>query len=209
MEWIMEDYSEPKDSEEKEFRWCVIHKPKTGIAKKPMVVIGLNPSGKSLVDKDGNPIFSKTALRLHTIAEKNNYDSIILINLTPVVDPSSASLKTREGLGVDNKARIEEVLGEIQLPGDTPILLCFGNSIKKIQMQPDMQGALQELLNMENFKSLTCYCLGQLTDKKYPRHPLFYKYWDLHKLAVSYSPEGFPKFETKGEPAYLVSKSVL
>ena len=204
MAWrIYKDISEPEDSKEKSLRWCVIHTKDSDKILKPLIVIGINPSGKSLKDDNGNDVFSRTAIRLHAIADESGkgFDSIFLFNVTPAVDVSASDLATRADLAEHNDKNIEvikSVLDEYQLDG-TPVLLCFGNTIRKIGRNPEMKDVLynilHNILHIDSLDGRCCYSLGPLTGKGCPRHPLFNKHTDLREIKVTWDESGLPEFE--------------
>ena len=172
---ILDNVIEPYGEQGKLHRWYVLHS-NCGSMKDPMIVIGINPSGGTVQSNiKGEPDkFSPTAMRLHRIAENAGKHSIILLNISPVVDKTVPGLLTR--IDEIKKARkanldhISSILGRYNVPEDVPVLLCFGNAYSKVIKEETMRSCLSEIL--EHIPSKNLKCLG-LTRKGNPKHPLF------------------------------------
>ena len=178
---VLENVKEPFGEHGNLHRWYVIHSD-CGIIIDPLIAIGINPSGGTEQSKtDGEPDkFSPTAKRLHRIAEKAGRHSIILFDITPVVDKTIKSLLTRideiKGARVANLDHIREILTRYDVPEDAPVLLCFGNAYSKVIKEESMCSCLSDIL--EVLPSDNLKCLG-LTKKGNPKHPLFAGTYEL------------------------------
>lgn len=160
------------------FRWCVIHT-YSGEVKDPLIVIGLNPSGNTQVAGDNAVGFvkrevmhvSRTAQILRKVAEKNRKQSLILFNITPVVEPKASKLKTRKEEILDahplNLEKIREVLDKYNVSKRAPVLLCYGGAYARISKEQDF---LKDILG--ELDGHPVKCLGVTEKRGLPRHPI-------------------------------------
>lgn len=136
--------------------------------EKTILVIGLNPGGKTDPEKLH---FGNTIRRvLRNVIEK--YDSVLFVNLTPVIALTSKSLNEEV-----NKDKMNSYHGKNLLAISTLIrqrcnrisnvLLCYGNSFK---YGKELFSDVLQLINNE-LPDAKCWCFG-LSDKGYPYHPL-------------------------------------
>lgn len=158
-------------------RWCIVHQKRDAGTFCPLVVIGINPSGGTSVDENGNVIFSPTARKIQAIADGAGKNGIILINLFSFATKSVKALLSMGDVELErnyteNKEKLGEILGQMSIPHDTPVLLCFGNAIRRFEGKDYLKGILETdgLRLLKDFR-----CIGSLTKngKGYPRHPLY------------------------------------
>lgn len=139
----------------------------TNGAKTPLICIGINPS---TADRDG---LDPTTKKLTNIAENNNFDGWIMLNIYPLrktrpSDLSKENDELQESEKEENKNHINEIINN-KYP-DVPILCAWGTNITKRTYFKTYFKLLYENVLKNNTSRLKC--LGY-TNKKHPKHPLY------------------------------------
>ncbi len=144
----------------------------TEIPKNTILVVGVNPGGKTAPEEQS---FGRTVCRVCKLVIGNRegdttYDSVLFVNLTPVIAKDPSMLKNIDSthLPKDNieeiKSLIQERHGRIH-----NVLFCFGNSFRHNEEQfSKVIRAIEEALPSSKYKY---WCLG-ISKKGYPIHPL-------------------------------------
>ena len=146
---------------------------RTKTPKNTILVIGVNPGGETDPQKE---TFGATVRRVCNlvIAKGGNdtmYDSVLFVNLTPVIAKSSSELKNNDIVKTRHKDNIEKIKSLIQERDGCihDILFCFGNSFRySKELFSEVISVIAEALPSDRFRYL---CLG-LSRKGYPIHPL-------------------------------------
>ena len=146
----------------KTYRYCLIGNKK---AKKPLIVVGLNPSTADNEKPD------PTMRRVISFMESNGYDGFLMINLYPLRTPSPKELKK---YGIDkeihqlNLQKIQSYLKNISNPN---VLLGFGSKILYI---PELKKCFKDIVSTCNVYKVNWLCLKK-TKAGHPSHPLYLK----------------------------------
>ena len=130
--------------------------------KKPLLVLGLNPSTADEKNPDA------TIRKIMGFAERWGYDSFIMINVYPLrcTLPSDLPKEFDEDLHIQNYRIIEEVVSSLE---DTEVLVCYGDNIT---IQPYLEFCKSEILKMfSDYSKLKLVRISDLTIKGNPRHP--------------------------------------
>lgn len=130
--------------------------------KKPLLVLGLNPSTADEKKPDA------TIRKIMGFAERWGYDSFIMVNLYPLrcTFPGDLPKDFEEDLHVQNYRTIEEIISNL---GDTEVLVCYGDNIR---VQPYLEFCKTEILKMlSEYSKLKLVRISDLTIKGNPRHP--------------------------------------
>jgi len=147
-----------KNSEDNLFRYAL------GInGNNPLVFFGINPSTATPQNYD------RTIEKVISITEYNKYDSWIMLNIYPqrATEPVNLDFDKNETEHKINKSCIKEILQE-----KSKIVAAWGDNIS---IRPYLINCLIEILKEVSGKNLDWYCIGDLTNKKNPRHPLYLK----------------------------------
>ncbi len=134
--------------------------------KKPLVVIGLNPSTANEHRPDS------TINKVMGIAEGAKLDGFIMLNLYPQrsTDPNKLDLKFNTECHKDNLNTIQEVLYGMD---DIQVLVGYGN---KIMMRPYLKQCMKEIVSVISKHNPKWLKTGDLTKPGHPRHPLYVAY---------------------------------
>lgn len=159
------------------------------LGKSPLIFIGLNPSTATPKNPD------HTYCSLNKILENNkHFDSLILLNLYPLVATHTTDLPKKKNAEHYNKniSCIKQVLEECHKGnGELNILLGWGSGVTKRKFFKDTLNALKLIL--ENYKSSTNFYYIESKNEHYPLHPLvFPKGIELQSKTLL--PENYFKF---------------
>ena len=140
---------------------------------KPLICFGINPSNAKIVDNKLQ--IDKTIEKIRHIADMENYDGWIMLNLYAQVtsEPNNLDKVLNSDLHSKNIDEIEKILNRFP---NSDILACWGNLIEKRDYLKKV--CLKEIF--EIIKNRTCFHIGSLTGKGNPRHPLS-PYADINK----------------------------
>lgn len=135
---------------------------------KPLIVIGLNPSTANEAKPDA------TMARVMGIAERNGFDSFIMLNLYPqrTTNPAGLDRELNDDIHQENLRQIKEALKDIDKP---TVLLAFGNNIG---LRPYLRTCLRDIVIAISDKSPR-YVQAGTTKWGNPRHPLYAGYPEL------------------------------
>ena len=140
--------------------------------KKPLLVLGLNPSTADEKKPDA------TIRKIMGFAERWGYDSFIMVNVYPLRStfPKDLPENFEEGLHAQNYRTIEEIISGL---GETEVLICYGDNIMN---KPYLELCKSEILKMFSaYSKLKLVRISDLTLKGNPRHPCRLSY-DSPKL---------------------------
>lgn len=149
---------------------------------KPLIVVGLNPSTADETVTDATIRKIMGFITNWNQIGTRGYDSFIILNLYPLRETSPVVLDKMysfsEIVHKRNMEIISSVLNENQ-EGD--VLLCYGDSVDSVSWLKYCRDEILKLL--ASYTHLSLFSLGNLTNKKNPRHPcrLAYK-TDLKKF---------------------------
>ncbi|ATA77696.1 MULTISPECIES: DUF1643 domain-containing protein [Capnocytophaga] len=134
--------------------------------KNPLFVIGVNPSTAD--DK----VADKTITKVMGFAEKNNFDSFIMFNLYPqrATRPNDLHIDKDDSLIEENTKTIKSMLQKYSFP---TILVAWGNLILERKY---LKECFLKIYNELQDNSIRWMKIGNLTNTKNPRHPLYAPY---------------------------------
>jgi len=142
--------------------------------KKPLFVIGLNPSTAD--NKKSDP----TVTRVMGYATRNNFDSFVMLNLyaqrTPY--PEKLHVQMNDQLHADNLFHILSTLND---RNDISILAAWGQTIS---VRKYLKSCLRDLFKETQNKNITWWKIGNLTKTGHPRHPSRGAYQPLTKFDI-------------------------
>ena len=154
--------------EEIEGHRCRLFLKKEG--EKPLIVIGLNPSTADENSPDA------TMRKIIKFIEKwdertsHHFDNFIMLNLYPLIETSpvllNANHKFNSLLHVRNMEIISMFLDKYSGAG---VLLCYGDSIESVKWLKSCRDEILKLL--AQYKDISLFTVGELTNMKNPRHP--------------------------------------
>ena len=103
-----------------------------GSAKKPLFVIGLNPSLAD--DKTNDPTFT----RMEKIAKNNGFDGIIVVNLSPEISPAPENLHPTKDILKRGNAEIKKEIDRVAktLEDHLSVWCAWGDNVEKKQLRP-------------------------------------------------------------------------
>jgi len=129
---------------------------------KPLVVVGINPSTANADKPD------RTMSRVMGFAERNGFDSFIMLNLYPQRTPHPAELhQTRnEDLHRRNIEEIKSALNGLDSPS---VILAFGDNIG---FRSYLRDCLKDIVGVLAPHNPQWLHAGTLTNRGNPRHPL-------------------------------------
>lgn len=131
------------------------------LGKKPLIIIGLNPS----IANDKEP--DMTMKKIIGFAERNNYDSFIMLNLYPqrTTQPKNLHKILNSNLHKTNVNHIIELLSSYN---NATILAAWG---EKILIRPFLKNCLVEIVSSTSSLKVKWLKIGDLTKNGHPRHP--------------------------------------
>jgi len=142
---------------------------------KPLVVVGINPSTANADKPD------RTMSRVMGFAERNGFDSFIMLNLYPQRTPRPAELhRTREE--TLHRRNLEEIKSALFGLNSPSVLLAFGDNIGCRGYLRDCLKDIVETISPLNPRWLH---VGSLTKKGNPRHPLYVPYCTFSAFDVN------------------------
>lgn len=138
---------------------------------KPLFVIGLNPSTAN--DRIPDP----TIRKVMGFAERNGFDSFVMLNLYPqrTPRPDRLDLLPDEMKLSRNREEILNVLNDSPYP---VLLAAWGSSIDRRKYLRD---CIREVMDITNELKVQWLKIGEPTKMGHPRHPLYAPY----KLALT------------------------
>jgi serine/threonine protein phosphatase 1 len=127
----------------------------------PIICFGINPSRANDIEAD------PTILRIKKIAEENNSDGWVMLNLYPqrATNPDDIHTKADEALILKNTEIIRSVFKAYP---DALILASWGDAIEKRNYLKD---CLEAIISIDYDRRWVCR--GELTSKGNPRHQLY------------------------------------
>ena len=137
--------------------------------KKPLVVIGLNPSTADEHNTD------KTIEKVMGIADGAILDGFIMLNLYPQRTPKLPyylDLQLNTKYHEKNLEIIKEVLFGMN---DIQVLVAYGDNIVKLN-RPYLKQCMKEIVSVISKFNPRWLKTGDLTQLGHPRNPLFVKY---------------------------------
>lgn len=160
--------------------------------KKTLVVVGINPSTADDKNKDA------TICRVETLAEDNDYDGFIMVNVYPQRATDANNLP-KNGYEEQEqiKKNIDEIYKCVSQPFCQDVLLAFGAHIEDRKY---LGICLKEIIkHLEKLKPHYKYIAK--TKDKHPCHPLypyFCKYYPPQKYKSSYKILDYNESELEG-----------
>ncbi|WP_314313359.1 DUF1643 domain-containing protein [Hoylesella marshii] len=129
--------------------------------KKPLIVIGANPS--TATDEDPDP----TVRKVMKYAELNGFDSFIMLNVYPQRTPYPKCLNEECDMTYhqENVKAIRQIVSTVTNP---IILLAFGDVITK---RPYLRACFRDIVESCLPFNPQWKRIGDLTQKRNPRHP--------------------------------------
>ena len=145
----------------------------TETPKNTILVVGVNPGGKTDPEEQsfGRTVRSVCKLVIGNKKGDTEYDSVLFVNLTPVIAKNPSDLKGKDNIESFTEENITKIKSLIQKRSSRihNVLFCFGNSIKYCkEFFPEVISAIKEALPVPPYKY---WCLG-ISKKGYPVHPL-------------------------------------
>ena len=129
--------------------------------KKPLCVLGLNPSTADEFEPD------YTMKKVMGFGRRNGYDSFIMFNLYPLrsTDPKKLSIKCDNDLTLKNRAHILATLKNLN---DVSLLAAWGETILEREY---LFQCLKDIFFDLDYLKITWVKIGNLTASGHPRHP--------------------------------------
>jgi hypothetical protein len=133
---------------------------------KPLIALGLNPSEAD--EKTPDPTIRKVI----GFAERNGFDSFIMLNLYPQRTPYPKKLHTNivDELAEENMKQIDLILSNISNP---VILACWGDTIG---IRRYFKQCIKQIHDVAKDKNAQWLKIGDPTRSGHPRHPLYAAY---------------------------------
>ncbi len=129
--------------------------------KRPLLVIGLNPSTAN--DK----LPDHTIKRVMSFANKNGYDSFIMLNLYAQRTPNPDELHSSLDQELHTK-NVAHILTIIEKYSDISILASWGETIA---VRKYLKECLLDIYNQSKNKNIRWLKIGTTTLSGHPRHP--------------------------------------
>lgn len=151
------------------------------LGKKPLIVIGLNPS---IADETNPDATMRKILGFLTRWNEEGtftHDCFIMLNLYPLIETYSGELKDHNFNNSLYTRNIETISSIMMKNPTADVLLCYGDTIEDVPKLKDYRDSILKMLT--EYTHLALYRLGNLTDRQNPRHP--------SRLAYSTSVERF------------------
>lgn len=133
---------------------------------KTLIIVGVNPSTATPEKYDS------TMNKMFKIAEYNNFNSVIVLNLYPQRIPDPDQLHENVNMEVYN-ANIEAFKWAVDQCEEITLCAAWGNLIEKRSYLKEFLLELVEYLDGK--KKINWKRIGKLTKKGHPRHPLYQK----------------------------------
>lgn len=136
------------------------------ILNNPLYVVGLNPSTAD--EKSPDP----TLRKVMGFAEKNGFDSFVMLNLYPqrATYPNDLHKEIDKNLMSENLSRIEKLFKNDE---DFTILASWS---EKVKMRKYFSECIKTLYDKTKRPNISWVKIGNLTKKGHPRHPLYSSY---------------------------------
>ncbi len=143
--------------------------------KKPLIVIGLNPSTANANESDA------TMRRIMGYAERNGFDSFIMFNLYPqrTTNPNGLDSELDESKHESNLEAIKDSIKGIENP---TILLGYGNNIR---IRGYLKKCLKDIIGILMEYTPSFVKIGQYTKMGVPRHPSRGSYKELTQVDIN------------------------
>ena len=127
-----------------------------------LVCCGVNPSFASPEDLD------PTMRNVEAFAEKNGYDSYVMINLYPMraTNPNDMHQNKDEDIIRENLASVETILSA----GNCDIWAAWGTLIKTREY---LKECLQQIVNLADTYDCRWFTIGKKSKEGHPHHPLY------------------------------------
>ena len=142
--------------------------------KKPLFVIGLNPSTAD--DK----IPDHTLRKVMGYSDRNGFDSFVMMNLYAQRTPYPEELhdQVNDQLHAEN---VFHILSTLKEHNDISILAAWGETISE---RTFLKSCLADVFKKTQNKNITWLKIGNLTKTGHPRHPSRGAYQDLTKFDI-------------------------
>lgn len=134
----------------------------------PLIVIGVNPSTANELKPD------RTVQKVMGFAERNNYDSFVMLNLYPQRSTNFGGVhhKKNEELHQNNLDTIRFFFDPYD---EIDVLVAWGNLIEERTYLLDCFRDIARILG-ESGRKVFWKQIGALTNAGHPRHPLYARY---------------------------------
>ena len=145
-----------KNSKDNSFRYVL------GVnGANPLIFFGINPSTAT------SETYDKTIMKVESIAKIKKYDSWIMLNIYSqrATNPDNLDETLNTIRHKTNKSCINAIL-----QNNSTIVAAWGNNIKK---RPYLIDCLRNIIKDISGKKLKWYCIGDLSKKGNPKHPLY------------------------------------
>ena len=129
--------------------------------KKPLFVIGLNPSTADESKPD------TTTTKIMRFADLNNYDSFILLNLYPQRTRYPEKLDTSINYEYHRK-NLQIISSDIQKYSEINILCAWGEDI---MIRDYLKKCLRDIIEILKNSNVNWWQIGDFTKSGHPRHP--------------------------------------
>lgn len=129
---------------------------------KPLVTIGLNPSTANEQKPDA------TMRKVMGFAERNGFDSFIMLNLYPQRTPHPTELHLTRNEALHHR-NLEEIMSALNGFNFLSVLLAFGDNIN---CRSYLRDCLKDIVNVLSPLNPQWLHTGTLTKNGNPRHPL-------------------------------------
>ncbi len=143
--------------------------------KKPLFVIGLNPSTADKNKPD------RTITKIMKFAEDNNYDGFIVFNLYPQRTPNPDKLDKSINYEY-HKQNLQIINSYLQKYSEINILCAWGESI---MIRNYLKKCLYDLIEILKNSNVIWWRIGDFTKTGHPRHPSRVAYLELKPLDIN------------------------
>jgi hypothetical protein len=132
----------------------------------PLIVIGINPSTAD------EKLPDRTIRKVIGFANRNGYDSFIMLNLYPqrTPYPDDLHMEINEDIFNCNLKTIYEVVTKY----DNPTILVAWS--ERITVRRYLKNCLKYIFDVIEKSNVTWLKIGELTKRGHPRHPLYASY---------------------------------
>lgn len=148
---------------------------KTGDPKNTILVVGVNPGGKTDPEEKyiGRTIRRVCDLVIGKGEDDTKYDSALFVNLTPKIALTPSGLKYSDKPQALQKKNIKKIKALIQERKGriSNVLFCFGNSFKYGKDNGSFTKVIDAIKEELPLPESKYWCLG-ISNKGYPIHPL-------------------------------------
>lgn len=136
---------------------------------KPLIVVGLNPS---MADESASDATIRKIMGFLDVWKKkcsHDYYSFIMLNLYPLRETFPDELSKNLSYEKLHKRNMDIIAYILRKYAQGDILLCYGDSIKKVSWLKECQKDILSLIRL--FPEIRLFRLGSLTNSGNSRHP--------------------------------------